>query len=318
MKAIVIDGYGGADRLRPEERPDPPPGAGEILINVRAASVNPVDWKIRRGDLRLLLWLRFPYIPGGDVAGEVATAGPGVTRFQPGDPVVAFVDLRHGGGYAERAVVKESAAALKAAALSFAEAATLPIAGCTALQSLRDHGGLREGGSVLINGGSGGVGHFAVQIGKAMGAAITATCGPSNVEFVRSLGADRVIDYSREDFTRLPERYDVIFDAVAMSSFAACRDRLNPGGAYVTTLPDPSTLFFGPILSAARLFGRARRAKFMWVRQEGADLASLGGLADQGRLKPMIAQPFPLERAREAHEMSERGHTRGKIVLEVT
>src|SRR5262245_47170648 len=160
MKAIVIDGYGGADRLRPEERPDPAPGAGEILINVRAASVNPVDWKIRRGGLRLLLWLHFPYIPGGDVAGEGAAGGPGVTRFQPGDPVVAFVDLGRGGGYAERAVVKESAAALKAGSLSFVEAATLPIAGCTALQSLRDHGGLREGGSVLINGGSGGVGHL--------------------------------------------------------------------------------------------------------------------------------------------------------------
>lgn len=317
MKAIVIDGYGGSDRLRLDERPDPVPGPGELLIQVKAASVNPVDWKIRRGDLRLFLWLSFPYIPGGDVAGEVVAVGPGVTRFKPGDAVVAFVELRRGGGYAERAVVKESAAAARADAMSFAEASTLPIAGCTALQALRDHGGLRPGGSALINGGSGGVGHFAVQVGKALGATVAATCGASNVDFVRSLGADRVIDYSREDFTRLPDQYDVIFDAVAMSSFTACRDRLRPGGVYVTTLPDLGTLFWGAAQSAAGLFGRARRAMFMWVHQEGADLAYLGQLADQGRLKPEIARTFPLEKAREAHELSERGHVRGKIVLEI-
>ncbi len=317
MKAIVIDGYGGLDRLRLDERPDPVPGPGEVLINVRAASVNPVNWKVRKGDLRLFLWLRFPYIPGGDVAGEVAAVGPGVTRFQPGDPVVAFVNLKRGGGYAERAVVQESAAAAKAAALSFAEAACLPIAGCTALQALRDHGGLRQGGSALINGGAGGVGHFAVQIARAMGATVAATCGPSNVELVGALGADRVIDYSREDFTRGPERYDVIFDAVAKSSFAACRGLLNPGGVYVTTLPDPGTLFSGAVQSAAGVFVRARRAKFLWVRQEGSDLAFLGRLADEGRLRTVIGQTFPLERAREAHALSEQGHVRGKIVLEV-
>jgi NADPH:quinone reductase-like Zn-dependent oxidoreductase len=317
MKAIVIDGYGGPDRMRLEERPGLAPGPGELLVDVRAASVNPVDWKIRRGELRLFLWLSFPYIPGGDVAGEVAAVGPGATRFKAGDAVAAFVDLRRGGGYAERAVVKESAAALKAASLNFVEAATLPIAGCTALQGLRDHGGLREGGSALIIGGSGGVGHFAVQIGKALGATVAATCGPSNVDFVRSLGADRVIDYSREDFTHLPERYDVIFDTVARSSFAACRDRLNPGGVYVTTLPSPVTLFWGAVQSVAQLFGRARRAKLMWVRQDGADLAFLGELADRGKLRPTIFRTFPLEKAAEAHALSEEGHVRGKIVLVV-
>jgi NADPH:quinone reductase-like Zn-dependent oxidoreductase len=317
MKAIVIDGYGGSDRLRLAERPEPTPGAGELLVDVRAASVNPVDWKIRRGDLRAFLWLRFPYIPGGDVAGEVAAVGAGVSRFKPGDPVVAFVDLKRGGGYAGRAVVAESAAALKAEALGFAEASTLPIAGCTALQALRDHGRLRDGGSVLINGGAGGVGHFAVQIARAMGATVTATCGPSNVEFVRSLGAHRVIDYSRADFTRLDDGYNVIFDAVAKSSFAACRDRLKPGGAYVTTLPNPGTLFSGAVQSVAGLFGPARQAKFMWVRPEGSDLAFLGGLAEKGLLKPTIARTFPLELAREAHDLSEQGHVRGKIVLEL-
>ena len=220
MKAIVIEGYGGPDRLLLRERPDPKPGAGEILVKVHAAAVNPVDWKIRRGDLRMVLRVGFPYIPGGDVAGEVVEVGAGVTRFRPGDPIVAFVDLRKGGGYAELAIVKESAAALKAQSLSFTEAASLPIAAGTALQALRDSGGLRQGGTSLINGAAGGVGHFAVQIARALGAVPTAVCGSSNVDFVRSLGAETVIDYSQEDFTRRTEQYDVVFDAVAKSGFS--------------------------------------------------------------------------------------------------
>ena len=291
--------------------------AGEILVRVHAAGVNPVDWKIRCGDLRLILWPRFPYIPGGDIAGEVVKVGTGVTRFQPGDAVVAFVDPRQGGGYADLAVVEESAAALKPPSLSFAEAASLPIAGVTALQALRDMGGLKEGGSVLINGGAGGVGHFAVQIARALGAMVAATCGPSHVAFVESLGADTVIDYSREDFTRRSEQYDVVFDAVAKSSFPACRHLLKPGGAYVTTLPGPGILFWSGVQSGAGLFGRAKRAKFLMVRPEGTDLAFLGQFADQGRLRPTVGRTYPLERARDAQDESEQGHMRGKIVLEV-
>jgi NADPH:quinone reductase-like Zn-dependent oxidoreductase len=317
VKAIVIDGYGSSDRLRFSEQPDPKPNADEILVAVRAAGVNPVDWKIRRGDLRMVLRVGFPYIPGGDVAGEVVDVGAGVTRFRPGDRVVAFVEMARGGGYAERACVKESAAALMPRSLNFAEAATLPIAGVTALQALRDKGGLRAGGSALVHGGAGGVGHFAVQIGKALGATIAATCGASNVTYVESLGADRVIDYTREDFSRRPERYDVVFDAVAMSSFGACRAALAPGGSYVTTLPGVGVLFWGGLQSAAALVRPAKRARFLMVRPAGADLAYLGQLADLGRLRPTLAQKFPLEHAAKAHAASEAGHTRGKIVLEV-
>jgi NADPH:quinone reductase-like Zn-dependent oxidoreductase len=318
MKAMIIDAYGGSHRLRLSDQPDPTPAAGEVLVRVRAAGVNPVDWKICHGELRLFLHIRFPYIPGGDVAGEVTATGPGVTRFKPGDEVVAFVDMVRGGAYAELAVVKESATALKSTAQSFVEAASLPIAAVTALQSLRDLGGLRSGGSALINGGAGGVGHFAVQIAKALGAAPTAaTCGPANVDFVRSLGSDLVIDYSREDFTRRPEQYDVVCDAVATSSFGACRHLLNPAGAYVTTLPSVSAMFWGAAQSAAGLFARAKRAKMVMCRPEGADLAFLGQLADQGRLRATISQTFPLDNARAAHDLSQHGHTRGKIVLEV-
>jgi NADPH:quinone reductase-like Zn-dependent oxidoreductase len=319
MKAMTIDAYGGSDRLRLSDQPDPTPAAGEVLVRVRAAGVNPVDWKICHGDLRLFLHIRFPYIPGGDIAGLVIATGPGVTRFKPGDEVVAFVDMARGGGYAELTLVKESATAKKSKAQSFTEAASLPIAAVTALQSLRDLGGLRSGGSALINGGSGGVGHFAVQIAKALGAApVAATCGPTSVAFVRSLGADLVIDYSKEDFTRRPERYDVVCDAVAMSSFGACRHLLNPAGVYVTTLPSLSVMFWGAAQSAAGLFARPKRAKMVMCRSEGADLAFLGQLAEEGRLKATISQTFPLDRAREAQDLSQHGHTRGKIVLEVS
>jgi NADPH:quinone reductase-like Zn-dependent oxidoreductase len=318
MKAIVIDGYGGPERLILGEQPDPKIGAGELLIKVRAAGVNPVDWKIRRGDLKLFLRIGFPYTPGGDVAGEVVAVGAGVSRFKPGDAVVAFVDVKRGGGYAELAIVNESAAALKARSLSFAEAASLPIAGCTALQALRDVGKLRDGSAVLINGAAGGVGHFAVQIAKALGATTSATCGPANIEFVKSLGADRVIDYSRQDFTQEADRYDTVFDAVAMSSFAACRQVLKAGGTYVSTLPSPSVFVWGALQGVAGLLGPAKQSKFIWVRPVGADLEFLGQLADTGRLRPTLNQTFPLELAREAQQVSQEGHTRGKIVLDVS
>jgi NADPH:quinone reductase-like Zn-dependent oxidoreductase len=317
MKAIVIDDYGGPECLVVRERPDPRPGAGEIMVRVRAAGVNPVDWKIRRGDLRLVLRIGFPYIPGGDIAGEVVEVGAGVTRFRAGDAVVAFLDMKQGGGYAELAVAKEAAAAHKAPSLSFVEAASLPIAGVTALQSLRDLGGLREGGATLINGAGGGVGHFAVQIARALGAVTAATCGPSNVEFVRSLGAQTVIDYRQEDFTRRAERFDVVFDAVATSSFGACHHLLKPGGTYVTTLPTAGVFLWYPVQVVARMFGRTKQAKFLMVRPDGNDLAFLGDLADQGRLRPTIGRTFPLDHARDAHLASEEGHARGKIVLEV-
>jgi NADPH:quinone reductase-like Zn-dependent oxidoreductase len=150
-----------------------------------------------------------------------------------------------------------------------------------------------------------------------VGATVAGTCGPANVEFVESLGADLVINYAADDFTRRPERYDLVFDAVAMSGFNACRHLLNPGGVYVTTLPSPGVFFWGPVQRVAGIFGRAKRAKFQFVRPDGADLTFLGELARDGRLRPTISRVFPLNRARDAQELSQRGHTRGKIVLEV-
>lgn len=317
MKAIAIDSYGGAERLQMRDLPEPRPRADEVLVRVRAAAVNPLDWKIREGELRFLLWPSFPYVPGTDIAGEVVAVGPRVSGFEPGDAVVAFVDARRGGGYAELAATRANATALKPQSLSFAEAASLPVAGCTALQALRDLGKITTGSRVLVLGGAGGVGHFAVQIAKALGATASATCGPSNIDFVRGLGADTIIDYSREDVTRLPERYDVIFDAVAKSSFAACRDLLMPGGTYVTTLPGLGLVFWAGLQTIVGLFGPAKRARLIMVRPNGNDLAFLGRLADEGKLRPEVSTVLPLDRAGAAQEASRAGHARGKIVLTI-
>ena len=317
MRSIVIDGYGDAGDLQAREAPDPKPGNEEVLIRVRAAAVNPLDWKIRQGQLRIFLRLRFPYVVGCDIAGEVVSTGLLAKKFKEGDPVFASIDPRRGGGYAEFAVVNQAAAARKPVSLDFAETASLPIAGCTALQALRDIGRVSRGARVLINGGAGGVGHFAVQIAKALGAETTATCGPTNIDFVRSLGADMVFDHSRQDFTAARDSYDVIFDTVGKSSFSVCRNALAPGGTYVTTLPSPDLFFWGPVQRAARLFGQAKQARLIMVRPNGDDLAYLGRLADEGKLKPTVSIRLPLDRASEAHQASQAGHARGKIVLEI-
>ena len=317
MKAIVIDDYGGVDQLHLRELPEPRPHSDEVLVRVRAAGVNPVDWKIRQGQLRFIMRPNFPYVPGGDIAGEVVAAGPEAAQFKAGDLVVGFLDLRQGGAYAELAVAKKTAVALKSPSLSFTEAASLPIGACTALQALRDLGKLSEGANALILGGAGGVGHFAVQIAKALGAKTSATCGPSNIEFVQSLGADYVIDYSGKDFTAQLDRYDVIFDAVGKSSFVACRPLLAPGGTYVTTLPKPSLFFWSGVQSIAGTFSKVKRAKGILVRPSGKDIAFLCQLADEGKLRPTVSLTLSLDRAAEAHEASEDGHMRGKIVLEV-
>jgi NADPH:quinone reductase-like Zn-dependent oxidoreductase len=316
MKAIAIDSYGGAEKMNPSELADPRPSVGEILVRVRAAAVNPLDWKIRSGQLRFILRLAFPYVPGTDIAGEVLEVGDQASRFKPGDSVVAFIDPKHGGAYAELAVAKERAAALKPKSLSFAEAASLPVAGCTALQALRDLGEVSKDRKVLILGGSGGVGHFAIQIARALGAKVDATCGESHVEFVRALGADRVIDYRKEDFTVGPERYDVIFDTVAASSFSACRDTLEPGGVYVTTLPSPDVLFWALVGAVVAKFRTTKKAKMIMVRPNADDLAFLARLADEGKLRPVVSEAFPLARAAEAQQVSRAGHAKGKIILE--
>jgi 2-desacetyl-2-hydroxyethyl bacteriochlorophyllide A dehydrogenase len=313
MKAAVIDGYGGNEMVEVREVPAPAPGEKEVLVRVRAASVNPVDWKIRSGKARTLTGRGFPKVLGLECAGEIVEAGAKVERFRPGEPVVVYTGIRRLGSFAEVVCAPEASVFLMPRNLSFEEASTLPIAALTALQSLRDLGRLSAGGKVLINGASGGVGTFAVQIAKALNAEVTAVCSAANTDLVRDLGSDRVIDYTRQDFTRGDERYDLIFDAVSKSSFTRSRRVLAHGGIYVATLPSPSALLNQYLTG----YFTRRKARIVMVRPNRADMEWLRERIEAGEIRVVIDRTVPLEKIREAFAYSETGKARGKVVVAV-
>jgi NADPH:quinone reductase-like Zn-dependent oxidoreductase len=315
MRAAVIEGYGDSNRLEIREIEPPRPGVGQVLVRVHAASVNPLDWKVRRGDMRFIMPQKFPWVPGYDVAGVVEEIGVEVDTFAPGDAVHAL--LPRAGACAEFAVVDAGAAAMIPDGLSFAAAAAVPVAGLTAWQALVDRGQLAPGERVLVNGGAGGVGHFAIQIAAALGARVTGVAGGRNQEFLRELGAQRTIDYETDDFTRDEETYDVVFDAVGTSNFRECDLILGEGGIYVTTAVGPLIFAHSVLTGIAGLFGPVRRARWLTVQPRGKDLAEIDSLILRGKVRPHVDRVFPLDEIRQAHEMSETGHARGKIVIEV-
>ena len=237
MKAVVFDRYGSVEVLQYRELSKPTIKPDQLLVRVSASSVNPVDWKIRQGHVQLLSGFNFPRIVGSDISGVVEEIGREVTKFQPGDEVYTFLNPLTGGACAEYCAVPESAAAIKPQNITHTEAATVPIAGLTALQALRDLGEIQAGKKVLINGASGGVGIFAVQIAKAMDAVVTGVCSAKNRDFVKNLGADFVLDYAEVDFTKQTEKYDIILDAVGKKTFAECENVLQTDGVYISTLP---------------------------------------------------------------------------------
>jgi NADPH:quinone reductase-like Zn-dependent oxidoreductase len=312
MKAVLYRRYGPPEVLECGEIPEPTITAGQILVKVRAVSVNPVDWKFRSGKPRIP-FLRLPRIPGLDIAGEVVRVGKAVSRFKTRDAVFGLLSVFSGGGCAEYAAVPEKNAAIKPRNLTFEEAAAVPVAGLTALQALRDHGNIKSSDRVLINGASGGVGSFAVQIAKRFGAEVTAVTSRKNMDFVKGLGADRVIDYTTEDFTKSDSSFDIIFDPVARRSFTECKPRLSPKGVYISTLPSPGTIL--QIVIGSIVGGK--RARLVNLRARASDLELLTEWIEAGKIHPMIDRTFPLSHTAEAHALSETGHARGKIVIRI-
>lgn len=333
MQAITFYEYGSADVLKLEEIDRPVVGESGVLVRVRAASVNPIDWHFMTGlpyFLRMQSGLLRPKVHrlGIDLAGEVEAVGRSVTRFKPGDEVYGAVDedapgkhLPELGSLAGYVRVSGNSLVAKPANLTFEQAATVPTAGMTALQGLRDIGKLEAGQSVLINGASGGVGTFAVQVAKALGAEVTGVCSGRNVEMVRSIGADRVIDYTREDFTRGAERYDLILDNVGNRSPSACRRALSREGTYVASFGRPERRLLGP---APELLAMSVMAPFVsqrmatWVTSPNSeDLTTLNGLMESGELVPLIDRTYALADVPEAMQYLAEGHARGKIVITI-
>ncbi|WNG29335.1 NAD(P)-dependent alcohol dehydrogenase [Cystobacter fuscus] len=321
MNAIVQPAYGSVEVLRFEEVERPVLGDGEVRVRVHAAAVCQGDVHLLTGTpylVRLVFGLLRPKrrIAGQEVAGTVEEVGPRVTALKPGDEVYGQVP---GGAFAEYVCAPADLFAPKPANLTFEQAAAVPISGVTALQGLRDVGQLKPGQKVLINGASGGVGTFAVQIAKALGAEVTAVCSTRHVDKVRSLGADRVIDYTREDFTRGPERYDVMLDLVGNRPATACRAVLEPKGVFVSSAGSPGGNWIGPIVwmlgvMLAGMFGSQKMTSLMAMpRRE--DLLVLRSLIEAGKVTPVIERRYALRETAAALSHVAEGHAQGKTVI---
>ena len=313
MKTMQFKAFGGLDQLAPVETPPPVPGPGQILVEVAACSVNPIDWKLRSGLLRWLAPLRLSAVPCFDFAGVVQALGPQAAGFAAGERVFGMLPMAGLGAAAECLAVDAAYVAAMPAGLDFQAAAGLPLAGMTALQALRDQGRLAAGQRVLVVGAAGGVGHYAVQIAKAMGARVAGVCGPRNLDLVRGLGADEVIDYTRDGGGAPAPPFDVVFDTVMSRPFSHWRPSLAGRGVYVSLLPKPG-LWLRSL--ALPLCGR-QRVRFTVVKPNRVDLAWLGGLAAAGRLRTVVDSVHPLAGLPAALRKSQSGRARGKIIVQV-
>jgi len=327
MKAIVYHKYGSADVLQLQEIDKPVVNDDDVLVRVSAASVNPYDWHFMTGRpyiARMLFGLLKPKVNGlgADLAGQVEAVGRNVTQFRPGDEVFGEVDAEVPfGAFAEYVCVPEDSVVLKPANLTFEQAAAVPMAALTALQGLRDAGRIQPGQKVLINGASGGVGPFAVQIAKSFGAEVTGVCSSRNVDMVRSIGADHVIDYTREDFTRGGQRYDLMLDNVGNRSLSECRRVLNPKGVYVASFGHPEKRWLGPFARLISMFVLSpfvsQKMVSLSAKRTKEVLLDLKELIEAGKLTPVIDRTYPLSEVAEAIQYLAEGHARGKVVITV-
>jgi NADPH:quinone reductase-like Zn-dependent oxidoreductase len=307
MKAIRIHAYGEPEVLIYEDAPKQQPEEGEVLIRVHAASINPIDWKIRSGYMKAMVDLRLPLILGWDASGEVVSTGAGVTEFKVGDAVYTMLGMK-AGAYAEYVTVSASLVALKPQSLNYIDAAALPLVSLTAWQALFDLAELKEGQRLLIHGAAGGLGSTAVQLAKAKGAYVVGTCSSNNVEFLHQLNVDEVIDYRTTKFEDIARDIDVVFDTVGGETLERSFSVLKKGGFLVSAVNPPS--------EAVSTAHSVRSAK-VFAKPNGVRLKELATLIDAGLVKPIVETILPLKEVRKAHESSQSGHTRGKIVLQV-
>jgi NADPH:quinone reductase-like Zn-dependent oxidoreductase len=321
MQAVVFHQYGPPEVLKLEEVPQPVPQANEVLIRIRAAALSSADCATRAGDpfiARLAAGISAPKQPilGTEFAGVIEAVGSAVTRFRPGDAIYAASGLNFGAHAEYICLPEDGALAIKPANVTFEQAAAICEGALTALPFLRDAGKIQRGQTVLINGASGSVGAAAVQLAKHFGAEVTGVCSTANVELVKSLGADHVVDYKQADFTQSGQTYDIIFDAVGKSSFSRCAGALNKGGVYLTTVPSFGILWHAPWTA---LFG-SKKAKIALtgLRKPDAkamDLDMIRGLVEAGKLKPVIDRCYPLEQAAQAHAYVDTGRKKGNVIL---
>jgi len=308
MKAVAMHAYGGPEVLKYEDAARPDPATGEVLVRVHAAAVNPVDWKVRAGHLRGFLNYSLPLIPGWDLSGVVDATGAGVTDWKQGDAVYARPDLRRNGAYAEYIAVRASELGHKPRSIDHVQASAIPLACLTAWQALFDAGGLKAGQRVLIHAAAGGVGTFAVQLAKWKGAHVVGTASERNHAFLRELGADEVIDYTKTNFEEVVRDVDVVLDTLAGQTRDRSWNVLKKDGILVSILGQPS-----PDDAAQH----GVRAAGVFVEPNQAQLGEIAKLVDSGKLRPIIETVLPLAQAARAHEMNQTLHTRGKIVLQV-
>ena len=323
MKAMVYHTYGSPDVLKLEEVQKPVPQDDEVLVQVHATSVNAGDWHLLRAKPFLMRFMGFGLLKpkhtilGSDIAGRVEVVGRNVTQFQSGDEVFGNTAKSGFGGFAEYVAVPENALVLKPTNISFEEAAAVPQAALTALQGLRDKGHIQKGQKVLINGASGGIGTFAVQLAKAFGAEVTAVCSTRNLDMVRLIGADHVIDYTQEDFTRNGQRYDLILAVNGYHSISAYKRALHPEGVYVMTGGSNAQLFqamlLGPLVSRT---GRQKMGNSAHKPNQ-KDLMFMKELLEASKVKPVIDRRFPLRDVADAIRYLEAGHAQGKVVITV-
>ena len=331
MRAYVLKHYGGPEGSLLTDVPAPAPGPRDILVEVRAAGLNPVDFKFRQGKLRAILRPKLPFVLGNELAGEVIAVGSGVKRFRVGERVFARVAKDRAGAFAEQACVDEDDAAHMPRDLDFTAAAAVPLAGLTALQALRDELHVKPGQKVFISGGAGGVGTFAIQIAKWLGADVTTTASPRGEALVRSLGCDEVIDYTVQDISSTEARFDAGFDLIGGKTLEQMFDVMKPGTRIVSVaaMPEPQTairdLGGNRTLSAIFWFisygirSRARRAgisyRYLFMHPSGADLAQLAELIEQGKLKVIVDKTYPLANISDALAYVESARAKGKVVV---